>query len=321
MNLYASILLLLIVSITGCSANSIADATFHKTTKLNPPLSKSTWDHGSPDCEQNRQPALDVYKHDEQTFIIRQNKCLTFEAPFIYILAGDSKTLILDTGALSDSPTFSFRTEIEKVIGKTLFEKNELIIIHSHGHSDHYQGDASFSHLSNVRLVEPTQKSVHNYFEFHNWPDGQKTIDLGNRKLTILPTPGHQEEALTLYDAKTKWLMTGDTLYPGYIYIKDWNSYRNSINKLVDFTTKNQVTAILGAHIEMKKQPDLYYPIGSTYQPNESHLDLTVQSLQHLNKKLIATENPTEIRFNEFIIKPMGDFQKAMSTLVRWISQ
>jgi hypothetical protein len=38
--------------------------------------------------------------------------------------------------------------------------------------------------------------------------------------------PDNQEETISIYDHQTKWLMTGDTLYPGYIYVKDWQAYR-----------------------------------------------------------------------------------------------
>lgn len=321
MNRPLVVLLLLSVFTSGCSAQSSVDARVDKKsiTKASS-LTKYRWDHGSSNCKNNKDPALDVLKHDEHTFIIRQSKCLTYEAPFIYILIGDNKTMILDTGAISDSSSFSLRKEVESIIGKDRFSNHELVIVHSHGHSDHYQGDASFKNLANATLVSPEKESISRYFGFDNWPQGKASIDLGNRKITVLPTPGHQEEAITFYDSKTKWLLTGDTLYPGYIYIKDWKSYQQSIAALVDFTSKYDVSAILGAHIEMKNESGEYYPIGSTFQPNESPLPLPIESLHILNKRLKATDTPTEIIFDGFIIKPMGRLQKAMSNLVRWIS-
>ena len=162
---------------------------------------------------------------------------------------------------------------------------------------------------------------VRSFFSFIDWPQGQKTIDLGERKITVIPTPGHQEEAISIYDHHTKWLMTGDTLYPGYIYVKDWEAYRNSIDSLAHFTKNNDVTAIMGAHIEKQKSPNSYFPIGSTYQPNEARLDLGIESLQGLNKELKTIDRPRELIFDDFTIKPMSSFQKMLSNTVRWFTQ
>ena len=115
--------------------------------------------------------------------------------------------------------------------------------------------------------------------------------------------------------------MTGDTLYPGYIYVKDWEAYRNSIDRLATFASNNKVAAIFGAHIEMKNQARLYYAIGSTYQPNEAQLDLSVERLQALNTELKKSDKPHEIIFDDFIIKPMSGFQKTLSNAARWITQ
>ena len=308
----------------GCSAQPAVNVNENQqipSAKQKSTIAKSNWIHGSPDCDNINEPANDVYKHDEQTIIIRQNKCLTFEAPFIYILVGKHRILVLDTGAINDNPEYSLRAEIENVLSKELFSSKEVLVVHSHGHSDHYQGDSSFEGLSNVKLIKPSATEVYQYFGFTGWPQGQATIELGDRQLTVIPTPGHQEEAITIFDHKTKWLLTGDTLYPGYIYVKDWDSYRNSIDKLATFASHNEITAILGAHIEMKKQPACYYPIGSTYQPNEAQLDLSVQSLHNLNTKLKDSNKPIEIIFDNFIIKPMSGFQKTLSNVVRWFAQ
>ena len=173
----------------------------------------------------------------------------------------------------------------------------------------------------NVEVVKTSASDVRSLFSFIDWPQGQKTIDLGGRKIVVIPTPGHQEEAISVYDHHTKWLMTGDTLYPGYIYVKNWQAYKDSIDRLTQFTKNNAVTAIMGAHIEKQKSPNSYFPIGSTYQPNEANLDLTVESLQLLNKELKHHNKPREIILDDFIIKPMSSLQKMLSNTARWFTQ
>lgn len=301
---------------TSVNANSSEQTSSYKST-----VAKSDWIHGSEDCDSNQDSVFDVYKHDEHSFIIRQNKCLTYEAPFSYILVGKEKVLVIDTGALSDKPKFSLYTELEKVIGKQELAMKKILVVHSHSHSDHYTGDAYFDGRNNAEVVKTSAKSVRTFFDFSNWPQGEKTIELGERNVTVIPTPGHQEEAISIYDHHTKWLMTGDTLYPGYIYVKDWQAYRESIERLTEFTLNNEVTAIMGAHIEKQKSPNGYFPIGSTYQPNEASLDLTVESLQALNNELNKADEPREIVFDDFIIKPMSGFQKMLSNVARWFTQ
>src|SRR5262245_43331839 len=58
-----------------------------------------TWMHGSASCAQNADPEVQVHAYNTTTHIIRENKCRTFEAPFIYVLQGTTSALVLDTGA------------------------------------------------------------------------------------------------------------------------------------------------------------------------------------------------------------------------------
>ncbi|MDG2393766.1 MAG: MBL fold metallo-hydrolase [Thalassotalea sp.] len=317
-----SIIITSLLMLIGCSVQSEVDATdtpLIVNDKAKSAITKSVWNHGSADCDTNQQPTYDIYQHNVNSYILRQNKCLNFEAPFIYVLVGVQTILVLDTGALEE-PEFSLYSAIEDMLGQELLEQKQLLVAHTHGHSDHHQGDASFDGHSNVTLIHPSLDAVRKYFNFDNWPNDQQTIDLGKRKLTIIPTPGHHEQAITIYDQQTKWLMTGDTLYPGYVYVKDWQAYRQSIARLAKFANTNEVTAIMGTHIESKNESMSLYPVGTTYQPNEAKLDLNVQYLHQLNAKLKAMDEPKEIKFDKFMIKPLSVFQQMLSTVAGWFS-
>src|SRR5579862_7594333 len=52
------------------------------------------WNEGSPDCAKNPQPPLQVHQYNARTFILRENLCTTFEAPFMYLLVGSTKALL-----------------------------------------------------------------------------------------------------------------------------------------------------------------------------------------------------------------------------------
>ena len=161
-----------------------------------------------------------------------------------------------------------------------------FLVTHSHSHGDHTAGDPQFKGKPGVTLVEPDADAVRGYFKFAKWPEGSATIDLGARQLIVLPAPGHQDESLAVYDAQTGWLLTGDSIYPGLLYIKDWNTYRSSIHRLAAFAKAQRVSAVMGTHIEMSRTPGKVYPRGSTFQPDETGLALTAEDLFALDQSL-----------------------------------
>jgi hydroxyacylglutathione hydrolase len=231
---------------------------------------------------------------------------------------------VLDTGATEagvDAPLYRQVHQLIETQSSTESQKSRPILVwHSHGHRDHYQGDDQFVDKQQVTVVGTQAAQVNAYFGFGpNQATSQ--IDLGDRLLTIMATPGHQEEAIAVYDPQTQWLLTGDTLYPGYIYVKDWQDYKGSIARLSEFSQSHDVSAILGAHIEMHKSGGGYYSFGTEYQPNEASLVLAVNDLHALNDKLANTQEAEEIASERFIIAPMGMFQKTVSNIARWLTQ
>jgi glyoxylase-like metal-dependent hydrolase (beta-lactamase superfamily II) len=96
--------------------------------------------------------------------------------------------------------------------------------------------------------------------------------------LDVIPIPGHEATSLAFYDRESAVLLTGDTLYPGRLYISDQAAYVRSIARLVEFTRDKSVAHILGTHIENTRTPYLDYPIGTRHQPDEHVLELGVVS-------------------------------------------
>jgi hydroxyacylglutathione hydrolase len=288
-------------------------------------LHQKRWDHGAEDCSLNVDPAIDIYRYDTSSYILRQNKCLSFEAPFIYVLFGKEKVLVLDTGAAASSVDFPLFDTVETLIkDQPLPEGNkvwEIVVIHSHSHSDHRSGDAQFEKKNNVTLVQPNVEAVSDFFDFKNWPNGEANIVLGDRTVTVIPTPGHQEAAISIYDPQTKWLLSGDSFYPGYLVIKHWDNYKRSIARLISFSKKHEISAVMGAHIEMTRSAGKYYPIGTIYQPNEAPLALTLEHLSSLNSALKDLDQPKNLVFDSFIVAPMTSTQKVISNVARWIIQ
>jgi len=283
-------------------------------------LDEKTWIHGSEDCRLNRDPPIEVFAYSTTTYVLRQNKCVHFEAPFIYVLFGDRTVFVQDTGATDDAERFPLYDVILGLVSerqRTTKKTLDVLVTHSHSHGDHTAADVQFRGKTGVKLIEPTAQAVRGQFGFGAWPDGRATIDLGGRTLTVVPIPGHQDESLAVYDDATKWLLTGDTVYPGRLYVRDWAAYRASIGRLVDFSKSHDISAIMGTHIEISRTRELF-PAGVTFQPNEAPLPLTVQDLRQLHEALRqAGDKPRKIEMEKFAVAPIGAFQRALGSILK----
>jgi hydroxyacylglutathione hydrolase len=284
-------------------------------------LEDRTWYHGSADCSANRDPAIEVFRFDPATYVLRQNKCVHFEAPFIYVLFGEHTVFVQDTGATADPAKFPLYAVVQELIARREqragTEALRVLVTHSHSHGDHTAGDAQFRGRPGVTLVEPNAEAVREYFKFANWPDSTATIDLGGRQLVVIPAPGHQEESIAVYDARTGWLLTGDSVYPGLLTIKDWDTYRSSIRRLVEFAKAHPVSAVMGSHVEMSRSGK-GYPRGSTFHPDEASLPLPVEDLFALGETLEAAgRERKEIAMPKFVVAPVGALQRALGSVLK----
>lgn len=268
------------------------------------PIESFHWNHGAPNCAASTDPPLQTFQFDAQTFVIRQTKCLNFEGPFLYLLCGSEKALLLDTGAQPPAGrTVPVRETVRSLLGQSDIQ---LIVAHSHSHGDHVAGDSQFTGQPKTHLVQPSLADVKSFFGLPNWPDGSGSLDLGGRVLTILPIPGHEQTHMAIYDAKTKLLFSGDTLYPGLLTIQDWPAYRKSAARLAQFAASHEVSFVLGAHIEMKKTPSQMYPIGSPFQPDEHALPLGPQHIREWHEACERLgDHPHHDVHDEFILEPL----------------
>lgn len=252
-------------------------------------------------------PSIQVHMAAENTIILRQGMGDSFEAPFLYLLFGEDRALLLDTGATADATKFPLRETIDGLMDRWLLhhpkEGYGLVVAHSHAHGDHVAADGQFADRARTQVVGHTAKDVSGFFGLHEWPRSAAQFDLGRRVLEVIPTPGHHPSALTIYDEMTGALLTGDTVYPGRLYAPDFPAFEASLHTLCEFSAAHPVTAVLGAHIEMSTQPGRDFPLGSTWHPDEAPLPLTVRDLQTIRDGAAKVANrPGAHRFANFII-------------------
>jgi glyoxylase-like metal-dependent hydrolase (beta-lactamase superfamily II) len=230
------------------------------------------WDEGKASCAGNSAPPIQVHPYNARTFILRENLCLTFEAPFMYLLLGSTRALLIDTGDIADPN--------QAPLSKTVLDlaKLPLLVVHTHRHLDHRAGDGQFANLPGVEVVGYDLDSVRNYYKFTDWPNGVAEIELGERTVDVIPTPGHNATEVSFYDRNTGLFFTGDFLMPARLLVEDTAAYLASAQRAAEFVKNRPVSFVLGGHIEMDRQGALF-PWQSQYHPQEHVLEMRKEDL------------------------------------------
>jgi glyoxylase-like metal-dependent hydrolase (beta-lactamase superfamily II) len=253
------------------------------------------------------EPQMQVQRYDNDTYVIRQSIRTNFEGPFLYLLFGSDRALLIDTGAGG----LKVRPTIDRVISEWAAQHHRssipLVVSHSHSHGDHHQGDAEFLDRPDTIVVGLYPKEVADFFKIAAWPDQIVSYDLGGRVLDIIPTPGHQSAHIMLFDHKTRLLFSGDSLGPYRLYVpmNEAQTYRDSIDRVAAFTKDKHVSWILGAHIEMTTNPGELIADEVPSHPDEHVLEISYSSLPELQTALHAMgDNLVQQAHRDFVIFP-----------------
>lgn len=252
------------------------------------------------------EPKLQVQRYDDHTFVIRQSILTNFEAPFMYLLFGRERALLLDTGA----GNVEIRPTVDRLIeewrqangGKAI----SLVVAHTHAHEDHIAGDAEFVGRANTRVVGTSPAEVASFFGLTPWPEGTSIFDLGGRPLEVIATPGHESAHIMFFDRRTRILLSGDALYPGRLYYKRAHLpiYRASMDRVATALRGREIRWIMGAHIELN-QVGSQFAAKATAHPDERRLELRPTALFTLLDRLRqASEQSDTLNAGEFILYP-----------------
>ncbi|MEV0649071.1 MBL fold metallo-hydrolase [Phytomonospora sp. NPDC050363] len=265
------------------------------------------WIHGTARGSGRTDPPLQTYAHDPFTYILRQSKDVTHEAPFLYLFCGNDRALLLDTGDVADPAVCPVRGAVDEIIDAHLAahprEGYELIVAHTHGHGDHVAGDPQFEGRPATTIVGREPDKVADFFGFTSWPEEVVGYDLGGRVLEIVGIPGHHRASIAVFDPHSGFLVTGDTVYRGRLCVDDFPAFTDSLDRLVDFAATRPVSHVMGCHIEMTRRPGRDYPIGSPYQPREPELEMPVAHLTEIrDAALSVAELPGAHVFDDFAI-------------------
>lgn len=266
------------------------------------------WVHGA-SC--GSEPDLQVHAYNEDLYILRQSKCAIFEAPFLYLIFGEDRALLMDTGA---TPSVDVRSVVDQIIADWLVAKGRdaipLTVAHTHGHFDHIAGDNQFDGDPLVDEFVPAGfGQAIPWWGFVDYPKDVPTIDLGGRVLDVLGTPGHHPASVTLYDRNTQLLLTGDIVYPGHLFVfsqNDWPRFVDSMQRLVTWASEHPVQWVLGCHVETGEAPFSSFPYGALVHPDEHVLQFPPSILAEIFFAARTFDGDPECTiFEEFVIHPV----------------
>ena len=186
-----------------------------------------------------------------------------------YLIVGDKRAVLFDTGmGIGD---------VKKVVMQ--LTSLPIVVLNSHTHNDHVGGnwqfddvygmDTDFTRHNALGSSKDAQAEIapgeicgslpegFNAAAYATRPwkiaksihDGEQ-LDLGGRSLQVIATPGHTPDAVCLFDKANGLLFTGDTYYPGAIWLyrpeTDLDAYAASVHRLAALAP--QVRHVLGAH-------------------------------------------------------------------------
>lgn len=182
-----------------------------------------------------------------------------YQANYSYLLVGTERALLFDAG----SGTRNLRPVIASLTNLP------VTVLPSHLHYDHLGGIGVFDRIALIDL-KSTRASTDNgrftprRYSFLGMFDGLRSpsftvaewikpgarIELGGRSITVLATPGHTAESVSLLDETNRRLFTGDFIYPTMLYAflpgASLSAYRKTADNLL--ATLPSDTTLWAAH-------------------------------------------------------------------------
>lgn len=269
------------------------------------------WIFGSSVAATNKDPRVQVVQYNEDSFVLRQNVCVHWEAPFTYLLFGNKGALLIDSGATDNAQHYPLRATVDAIITRWSQmrgrSKVPLTVALTSGEDvAQNQGLVQFAGRPDTTIVpRPLEVMKRFYGLGDSWPSGTGRIDLGDRVIEVIPTPGTHRDGVTFYDPYCDFLFTGDLLFPGRINIGNDRDYLASLERLKAFAATRPVKWILGGHIDMMFVPGKYYRRFVNYKPYERVLELSsaiidaaIESAREVMGKDMMLIQPDYVLFN-----------------------
>jgi hydroxyacylglutathione hydrolase len=223
-----------------------------------------------------------IKKIDDRTYIISESRSSQNNSSFL--IMGSREAILYDSGTVENKSE-----SITQVICS--LTKLPITLLSSHFHFDHIGNISDFkiigipeiqslkNRISADSLIDLTQDETLTKstvtLKISRLFNVEKDIDLGNRKIRILPTPGHTKESISIIDNGNGYIFTGDLVYNGLLLLNDCKDYIKSINEVLE--NSNSKYRVFGSHgkpevnykqlVKIKKAIEIYLKDSSSIKP------------------------------------------------------
>lgn len=225
---------------------------------------------------------FDIERIDDDTYVISEYK--HWEEPHCYLLCGTNRSVLIDTGL----GVKSIRAEVEKITS------SPIVVLTTHAHWDHIGSHEYFENIAIHELEKgwletqfplPLQVVKNNLIlkscdfppsfhldDYHIFKGkiseilhDDDIIDLGNRQLRVIHTPGHSPGHCCFYESDRGLLYSGDLVYCGcldaFYPTTNPEHFLQSIRKVQEL----RVNRILPAHHKLNIPNDIIDRIGNAF--------------------------------------------------------
>src|ERR1700737_2995755 len=93
------------------------------------------WNTGGPKCME--MPEWQIHEYNPDLYILRQSGCTDFEKPFVYLLFGRERALLLDTGSRHGNLAPALQLTVHRWLLRNHRGSIPLVAVHPHSPSDH----------------------------------------------------------------------------------------------------------------------------------------------------------------------------------------
>ena len=224
---------------------------------------------------------------DNDTYVISEYK--HHEETHCYLLLGKDKALLIDTGLGV--------ANIKEVVNK--ITNLPIMVVTTHIHWDHIGGHALFdsfavfesekewikngfplpldvvkSNLIDATCDFPREFSLEKYEVFQGVPqrllfDNDK-IDLGERKVRVIHTPGHSPGHCCFYEEKRMYLYAGDLVYKGCLDMFYPSTDPELFMQSIDKVCKLKVEKIMPGHHDLDVSVEIISKIQAAFEELKS---------------------------------------------------
>lgn len=301
----ASRILLIWALLLGLPAQ--AESLGFDTAEAAPGNLRFGWIHGSVSAKANTDVRIQVHRYNAHTYILRQNPAVHWEAPFMYLLFGEQTAVLLDAGATAEAEYFPLRETVDALIERWLAVNDKasvrLLVMPLGDDFSQTQALAQFSDRPNTKVIPANPRSRSRMLGLKQWPTRRAELDLGGRVLSLIPTPGLNAQALSVYDPWADLLFTGNSFYPGRLVIRDFDAYSQSLSRLLALVTEAPVQWIFGGRIEMSARSGVDYRLRANYRPLEHVLQMDTAQLLECFQAVQLINGREDIRIlNDMIV-------------------